>query len=417
MNDYMTTRDSCRLCLHNKLSKVFDLPLTPPGEQLKLTSNENDPSLVPIDLYQCEKCGHVQVVNIPHPDTLFGSKYTFMTRGNPLLIKHFDSSVDYFLDNYTSDINFAIEIGSNDGVFLENIRDKIDCKVLGIDPSLEPVNVARSYGVDTILDYFTPELSNDIVNSHGYPDLVIANNVFAHMDDLRSVMKGVGLLLKNNGYFMFEVSYLKDVVEKYLIGTIIHEHLSVHSVYSLTPFLNEFGFNLVGVKHVDNIQGGAIVGVARKERVVNTLDEIIDIVENEKLSGITDVEGMQEFNRKFHNNIDNFKKLINRKIGKTKIIGFGAARSSPLAIDLLGLRERISYIIDNDPLKIGKFMPIGSIPIVDINKHIECMGSIGTQTYIVLGWAQTERIIRKILSITEHCSIITIYPKFEIRNY
>ncbi len=126
---------------------------------------------------------------------------------------------------------------------------------------------------------------------------------------------------------------------------------------------------------------------------------------------------MQKFNKKFHSNIDSFKDLINRKVGKTKIIGFGAARSAPLIIDLLDLRESIEYIVDNSQLKIGKYMPIGDIPIVDINKHIEYIEDTKIQIYVVLGWAQTERIIEKILSTTEHCSIITVYPKFEIRNY
>ena len=83
------------------------------------------------------------------------------------------------------------------------------------------------------------------------------------MDNLRDVLYSIEFMLKEDGYFMFEISYLKDVVEKYLIGTILHEHLSVHSIYSLVPFLNEFGLQLIGVRHVSDVQGGAIVGVAK----------------------------------------------------------------------------------------------------------------------------------------------------------
>ncbi|MBT5399019.1 methyltransferase domain-containing protein [bacterium] len=414
MNNDITVRNECRLCLHKRIVKVFDLPLTPPGEQLKKTDSEPDQVLVPIDLYQCEKCGHVQVIHIPHPDMLFGSQYTFMTRENPLLIKHVESSVDYFIENYESDINFVVEIGSNDGVFLETIKNKTNCKVLGVDPSTEPVNIAKNNGIDTILDFFTPQLAKNIISNYGSPDLVVANNVFAHMDDLRSVMRGVNLLLQDGGYFMFEVSYLKDVVEKNLIGTIIHEHLSVHSVYSMIPFLNEFGFNLIGVKHIENVQGGAIIGVAKKDKLVYTPNRVLKFVESEKESGITNINGMRNFNDKFHNNINNFKEIINKKINREKIVGFGAARSASLIIDLLGLRDNIVYIIDHSPLKIGKYMPIGNIPIVDISTH---SNNIGNNIYVVLGWAQTERIIEKILSINEHCSIITVYPKFEIREF
>jgi hypothetical protein len=415
MSSNIAVRSDCRLCLHSKLTKVFDLPLTPPGEQLKLTIDEKDPDLVPIDLYQCEKCGHVQVVHVPAAHTLFGSQYTFITRDNPLLIRHIESSVGYFIDNYSSEINFVLEVGSNDGIFLETMRNKTNCKVLGVDPSIEPVKIARRHEVDTILDFFTPKLAKNIIDNYGYPDLVVANNVFAHMDDLRSVMSGISLLLQDNSYFMFEVSYLKDVVEKYLIGTIIHEHLSVHSVHSMIPFLNEFGFNLIGIKYIENVQGGALVGVAQKNKIVHTPDNVLKFVKSEHKSGITNVKGMQNFNKKFHKNIDSFKKLINSKINKSRIIGFGAARSAPLIIDLLDIRESVDYIIEESQLKIGKYMPIGNIPIVSINSHIN--NSTDNQIYVILGWAQTERIVEKILSITKHCLIITIYPKFEIRAY
>jgi len=107
--------------------------------------------------------------------------------------------------------------------------------------------------------------------------------------------------------------------------------------------------------------------------------------------------------------------LKNSKINKSRIIGFGAARSAPLIIDLLDIRESVDYIIEESQLKIGKYMPIGNIPIVSINSHIN--NSTDNQIYVILGWAQTERIVEKILSITKHCLIITIYPKFEIRAY
>ncbi len=412
--DNIDIRKKCRLCLHDKLVQVFELPLTPPGELLKSTKNESNPVPIPIDLYQCEKCGHVQVIHIPPPQSIFGPQYTFMTRDNPLLVKHFESSVDYFLDNYSSDIDFSLEIGSNDGVFLEIIRDKTRCKVLGVDPSLEPVSVAEKHNIDTIVDFFTPDLAKKIVDNYGNPDLVIANNVFAHMDDLRSVMEGISFLLQSNDYFMFEVSYLKDVVEKYLVGTIIHEHLSVHSVYSLIPFLNEFGFNLIGVKYVKNIQGGAIVGVAQKDSIVRTPSSVMKLVEEERKVGITDVKGMKEFNKKFHGSIEKFSALIHNYINGKKVIGVGAARSASLIIDLLNLRDNISYIVDDSSLKIGKYMPIGNIPIVKFDERIK---DENTQIYIVLGWAQTKRIVEKILEFTARCTIITVYPKFEIKEY
>ena len=407
----VSVKKTCRLCLHNDLKKVVDFPLTYGGEQLKNNIYDIEPELIPIDLYQCTSCSHVQVIHVPPPSVLFGEKYSFMTRDNPELVSHFKSVVEYFIKNHTSNINFAFEIGSNDGVFLELLRDFTGCSILGIDPSQEPVNIARKYNINTVLDYFELSKVDNLVNKYGQPDMVVANNVFAHMDDIRGVLKGIQLILKKDGYFLFEVSYLKDVVDKYLIGTIIHEHLSIHSVYSLIPFLNEFGLNLVDARHIDNIQGGSIVGIAKKIDDVQLSESVEKIVKNEKKSGILTIDGMREFNTKLHQKMELFKGKINSVILNNRVIGFGASRSAPLIIDILGLKDKIEYVIDNSPQKIGKYLPIGNIPIININDHDKFKENY---VYVILGWAQTKRIVSKIKLIGNPCYIVTIFPNYEI---
>jgi len=261
------------------------------------------------------------------------------------------------------------------------------------------------------LDYFELSKVDNLVNKYGQPDMVVANNVFAHMDDIRGVLKGIQLILKKDGYFLFEVSYLKDVVDKYLIGTIIHEHLSIHSVYSLIPFLNEFGLNLVDARHIDNIQGGSIVGIAKKIDDVQLSESVEKIVKNEKKSGILTIDGMREFNTKLHQKMELFKGKINSVILNNRVIGFGASRSAPLIIDILGLKDKIEYVIDNSPQKIGKYLPIGNIPIININDHDKFKENY---VYVILGWAQTKRIVSKIKLIGNPCYIVTIFPNYEI---
>jgi len=414
MTTEFKVNDSCRLCCSNHIKKVVDLPLTVPGEQLKSKIDDKDPELIPIDLWQCGECGHVQLVHVPPPSSLWGSDYTFMPSDNPKLIEHFGKSVDYFVQNFKNDIDFAFEIGSNDGLFLGLLNRITGCRVLGIDPSIGPVNIARKNKVETILNYFSSEQAEKIIHEYGKPDLVIANNVFAHMDNLRNVLSSIEFMLKDNGYFMFEFSNLKDVVEKYLIGTILHEHLSVHSVYSIVQFLNEFGLQLIGVRHVSDVQGGAIVGVAKKGLNKELPPEINKIIEHEKNSGITSFAGMKLFNKNLKSEIQKLREDINNINHNSQIIGYGAARTAPLIIDLLGLRNKIKYIIDDNPNKIGKYLSIGNIPIIGSDEH-----EITTEktTYIILGWAQTERIINKLKSIDKHFSAITICPYFEIYNF
>ena len=218
-------------------------------------------------------------------------------------------------------------------------------------------------------------------------------------------------MLNYGGYFMFEISYLLDIVKKYLVGTIIHEHLSYHSLFSLVPFLKKYNLNLIGFRYVSNVQGGAIVGVAKKSKKSILPYRINKMIKKEIKFGITDVKGMKRFNMKFKKKINSFKNEIFSFIGKKKIIGYGAARSAVLIIDLLKLRKKISFIIDDNPRKKNKFMPIANIPIVSFKKAYKNMSN---SVLIILGWAQTERIIKFLKSLGLRLNIITIYPKFKI---
>jgi len=132
MGQGFKVRSICRLCCNSTLKKIVDLPLTVPGEQLKKTIEEIDPEIIPIDLYQCGKCGHVQLVHVTPPESLFGSDYTFMPSDNPVLVEHFKKSIDYFCSEFMNNLDFAFEIGSNDGLFLNQLRKVTGCKVLGM---------------------------------------------------------------------------------------------------------------------------------------------------------------------------------------------------------------------------------------------------------------------------------------------
>lgn len=415
MTSSFQVRTSCRLCSHPNLKLVVNLPATVSGNALKKTSSEDDPPLTPIDLYQCEKCGHVQVIHIPSPEFLYGKEYPFISSNNPDLVEHFKESIGFLTENFIASIDFALEIGSNDGTFLEELRKVTGCKVLGVDPSVPPVKIAKERGIETILNYFNEEIAYQVIENHGYADVAIANNVFAHIDDLRGFTNGIQLSLKEGGYFLFEASYLKDVIEKYLIGTIIHEHLSVHSLHSLIPFLKEFNLRLLAVKYVADIQGGAIVGVCQKvspEELSLPLDtDILNLLEQEKISGITDTQGLLEFNSRLNDKASELKEKINSVANGKTIIGYGASVSSPIIIDLLGLRNKIKYIIDDNPFKKGKYMPIGNIPIVGFDEHRQPSEET---IMIILGWAQTERILNKLKNSLSGCTVVTVYPEFAL---
>ena len=359
----------------------------------------------------CSKCKHVQLIHVPYFKKLWGKEYTFKPSDNPELVNHFCNTVKYFKKNFNKKVNFAFEIGSNDGIFLKEIKKQYNAKILGIDPSDEPVAIARKYKIPTIKDFFNYSISKKIKKKYGSPDLIIANNVFAHMDDMHSIVKGINHLLEENGYFIFEASYLRDVVKKNLIGTIIHEHLSIHSIFSLKPFLSLYNLQLIGLKHVNKIQGGAIIGIAIKSKKIIKSNVVQHFINIEKENNLTTIKGLKRFNNVFHSRINKFKKQINKKYLNQSIVGYGASRSAPLIIDLFELRNKIEFIVDDNPRKINKYLSIGNIPIYNFKKK---RNFLNNKIIFILGWAQTERIILFLKKNKIRANIATIFPKFEI---
>jgi len=289
-------RSNCRLCSSKKLFKVVKLPKTIPGEHLFIKNQTNTIKLAGIDLYQCANCFHVQICDIPSPDLLWGKTYTFISSMNSEILEHFKKIAKY-LKTKVKKINFAFEIGSNDGSFLKEIELIFKCNVLGIDPSIQPILIAKKNLIPTIKDYFNFNKSIQLKKKYGSPDLVIANNVFAHMDDLQDFTRGISNLLDNEGFFIFEISYLPDVLKKQLIGTIIHEHLSMHSVLSLQPFLSKYNLFLKYIKHVPSIQGGALIGIAQKlNKPIKHSKDVEKFMKYEKKINLNSLIGMGKFN-------------------------------------------------------------------------------------------------------------------------
>ena len=410
MITYKITK-KCRLCKNSKLIKILNLPPTVPGEQLKKTKNEKNINFIPIDLFLCTKCKHVQLTHVPNFKNLWGKEYTFKPSDNPELIKHFKNTIDYFIKKHDPKIKRAFEVGSNDGIFLKILKEKTNCSILGIDPSDEPVRIAKKNKVPTIKNYFDYNFSKKIKKQNGVFDLIIANNVFAHMNNMESITKGISNLLQKNGYFIFEASYLLDVLNKYLIGTIIHEHISIHSVTSLYPFLKKFDLNLIDLLHVNDIQGGALIGIAKKNKSKFKTKSIKKFLSLERKNNLTNIKGFLKYQKKFDSNISKFSKKINEVLKYNKLIGYGAARSAPLIIDLFNLSNNMEFIVDDNPRKINKFMQTGNIAI---KSYRNSKMKLNNSAVFVLGWAQTNRIISLLKKNHKNIKIITIFPKFEI---
>jgi SAM-dependent methyltransferase len=235
-------RTNCRLCDSTALKLAIPMKPSPIGDAFVKDKN-SEQELFPLDVYICETCAHLQNLDVVDPKILFGN-YTYQTSHSLGLVEHFKKYAAHVVSKLGIDKPvFVMEIGSNDGSLLGEFQ-ALGHTVQGIDASSAVAGHANKRGVPTIGDFFTFDLSQKIKADKGQAGLVCANNVYAHADNLRDITKGIRNVLSDDGVFVFEVSYLPDMVENMVFDTIYHEHVSYHTLNPLEKFFNSLDLSL-----------------------------------------------------------------------------------------------------------------------------------------------------------------------------
>ena len=194
--------------------------------------------------------------------------------------------------------------------------------------------------------------------------LITAFNVFAHSDNMKDMLLSIKNLLDEEGIFAFECQYLGDIIAKKIVGTFFHEHLSHHSVYSLNKFFKKHGLRFVDIKRV-NIQKGSIIGfVCHNNSKIKSTNTPLKFLQKEKQTKLNTITKLSSINNYLDTSKNKIKKLINNK----KLVAYGCARSGPTLAYNLGLDNKFNKIIDNHPLKIGKFTPLNLSEIINSKK-------------------------------------------------
>ena len=406
----LTRRTKCRLCDSVQLVLAVKLPLTTIADHYRVTGERRMP-LYPLDIYRCETCGHIQLLDILPPAILFDAEFTYMPSKNPALIEHFKmyaDSVASLLAVKSSPV--CVDIGSNDGLFLQTLKERLGAEILGIDPAHAPAEFARSQGVETWEEFFSDDTVRRIKERFTKVDVISANNVFAHNDDLISFATNVASLMHDGSVFSFEFSYLVDVVEKGLIGTVFHEHVSTHSLLSLIPFLRRCGLDLIEIKRIDT-QGGAAIGFAK---LITTKtqrgDSVTQLIELERKIGLDSAQGIESFKNRILLDKNKVADLLRPYLGSV-IAGFGAARSANLLIDFFELGPVLNFIVDDSPQKCGKWLNAFEVPILPNSALAEKSPSV----VICLEWIHTEKITTRIKeTLGNEVKVLQLYPEIKL---
>ena len=393
MSEQCSKRKNCRLCNSEKLCQCFKLEPTPPANAfVKKEHLDELQTTFPLDVYFCENCYHVQLLDIVDPKELF-ENYVYVSGTSSTFVNHFEEYSKFIIKNYLSgNSSFIVDIGSNDGTLLQFFK-KNGCHILGVDPAKKIANNATKNGIETLPLFFDDKVSKMIQGKYGSVDVITANNVFAHIDNLTGFITNVRNLLTHNGIFSFEVSYLADVIQKTLFDMTYHEHLSYHSVLSLVPFFESNDMELIEAIRVD-IHGGSLRGIVQlKNGPYKVGESVKNAIKIEKELRLDKADTFQKFATDINEIKNKFQSLIIKlKQDGNTIAAYGAPAKATTLLYHFGIDSSIiDFIVDDSALKQGLYSPGKHIPILSP----EAIYQKKPNYLIILAWNFTEEILKK----------------------
>ncbi len=375
-------RKDCRLC-GGDLKLRIDLGCSPlANELLDDPTKSLNQERFPLYLSSCTRCGHVQMPVVVNPERLF-RQYPYVSGTSPVFVEHLRRQASQLAHTHNLRPNdLVVEIGSNDGTLLKHFN-WMGISTVGVDPAQNITLKANDAGIHTIPEFFTPRIAKQITDRFGCARVVVANNVFAHADDLHSIVDGVYELIGERGSFVFEVAYLVDMVTAGIWDTVYHEHLAFHHIRPLMGFFQRHGMEVVNAEKVPT-QGGSIrVTVQRSGPLTRVQDGLYEMIANEPEGEVN----LTHIERKI---FQLRMELHNREVMKGTVALYGVAAKAATLCSVLGLgAEQIEYAVDANPLKTGKFVPGTQIPIFPV----EHLYKSPPNTVLIGGWNFAESII------------------------
>ena len=384
--------NKCRLCSSKKLNTVLNLGKTPLANSYSVASESIKLKKYPLKINLCHKCGHLQLSHSIKPEKMF-SNYLYKTNTSKKNFLHFKNYASELNKKFKKKNGKILDIASNDGTFLSFFNKKKYFR-LGIDPAKNLKKISQNKGIKQLDKFFTKETSEEIKNKFGKFDLVTANHVCAHVQNLDDFFKGVKNILNDNGLFVFEVSYRGSVLQKNTFDTIYHEHLDYHALYPISKFLKKFKFNLLDFK-ITEAQGGSLrvyVSNNIKGKKIKKIQK--QLIKEKNALKLYTKETYQNFKQKINECKKQVQNILRNLIkNKKKISGYGAAAKTTTFLNYFGLSKNynIKIIFDDNKLKQNLYIPGTLIKI----KNPDYINKIPIDILVIFAWNYSDVIIKK----------------------
>ncbi|MFD9944486.1 methyltransferase domain-containing protein [Nonomuraea sp. NPDC059023] len=382
----------CRLCGSGAMAGVVDLGATPPCE-LFLTADRLDQpeQTFPLHLRVCTDCWLAQLPPLITPEDTF-TEYAYFSSYSSSWVEH----ARRFVDGLTLwPDSFVVEVASNDGYLLQHVVER-GVRCLGIEPSANVGAAAVEKGVPTLTEFLSPEVGRRVREEHGPADVVVANNVYAHIPDVVGFTRGLRALVADDGLVAIEVQHLLTLMELNQYDTIYHEHFQYYTVASAQRALASGGLTLVDVELLPT-HGGSIRLWAKPSGEPS--ERVADVLEREKAAGLHEISGYANFAARVAKvRRDLLRFLIDAADAGKTVVGYGAPGKGNTLLNHCGIRpDLLAYTVDRNPYKHGRFTPGSRIPILPP----EAIETDRPDYVLVLPWNLRDELVEQLSFVRE----------------
>jgi 2-polyprenyl-3-methyl-5-hydroxy-6-metoxy-1,4-benzoquinol methylase len=406
--------ENCKFC-KKKISRVFfDLGTAPPSNSY-LTNNalRQEEVFLPLKVLVCTSCWLVQTFDCIKPNLIFSKNYSYLSSMSQSWLTHARNFITKLIkEKKIQKDSLVIEIASNDGYLLENLLPyKIKC--LGIEPTKSTATIAKKKGIPVIMKFFSKELAEKLTKKGIKADLIIANNVYAHVPDIGDFTEGMELLIKDTGIITIEFPHILNLIKKIQFDTIYHEHYSYLSLITVSKIFKKYKLKVFDVEKLSTHGGSLRVYGCKSKNKRKISDRYFSLMSEEKKQKLDSIRTYENF----HLHAEKIKMqflsfLINQKISGKKIAAYGAAAKGSTLLNYCGIKpDLITCVYDVSPLKIGKYLPGSRIPISHPDKILEDKPDI----LIILPWNIKNEITNDLSFVRKwNGKFATIFPKIKL---
>ena len=405
---------NCRHCGSGSLYPFLDLGFAPPSNAYLAKADLSKPErYYPLRVMVCDECWLVQTEDYAGADELFGPEYAYFSSTSPSWLEHAKLYTDQAIKSFLLDeTSFVIEVASNDGYLLRNfVSAGIPC--LGVEPTASTAGVAEKIGVPVLRDFFSEALGKKLADEGRRADLIVGNNVFAHVPDINDFTKGLKAALKPNGILTLEFPHVMRLLEQAQFDTVYHEHFSYLSLYTASHIFASAGLRIWHAEELPTHGGSLRVYGCHSDDMKETTKAVTVLLEEEAQRGMQTLVPYSDFQPRadrIKNDLLEF--LLKQKRAGKSVAAYGAAAKGNTLLNYAGVKpDLLPFVCDAAASKQDKFMPGSHIPILSPQVMLE----VKPDYVLILPWNIAKEVKSQLSQKLRNTQFVATVPELNVQ--